>query len=191
MLMRRIIPKSPEERPTIFEAAVQLEWTYLKKVSADPARMVPAEHAFRPVGTNVTVRYIDDFVTKLKYTLVEGEDPDEIEVVIEELAETIPVYTDDEILALYPNAKTPEERVQAVHRVGVAAPGRRDDRFFSVLSAAASAPEPAVRRAAIKAVPYAGWPERQDLLRNLVADPDEDVRRDAGLLLRALSGAKA
>jgi hypothetical protein len=188
MLGTRLIPKNPDEPPTIFNVVSTKHWAYLECVKADPDNLIPAEDIFQPRGMDVTVHFVEDFIAEVQYIVIKGEDLDEMETVASAITDTVPVYTADEILALCAQAQTLEERLRALRLAGVAAPGEHNPQFFSVFAASMVAPEPVVRRAAIDMVAYAGWPELRELLTQRLTDPDEDVRQYAGYMLRALDG---
>jgi hypothetical protein len=185
---KRLIPKDPEEGPTIFDVARLNYWDYVAAVPEDRDNLVPGEHVFEPENMHTTVRYVDDFITEVKYALLRGEAPAEIQAVADTIAETVPVYTDEEILALYPQAETTADKIRAVRLTGLVAPPECEARFLRAFRAALSDPEAPVRHVALEMVGYPGWPELADLVRQRVDDPDEDIRHDAEIMLRALRG---
>ncbi len=191
LMATRLVPKDPEEQPTIFDLVQRKGWIYLKRVKPDPEKFIPGESIFKPKDADVTVHYVDDFIAQVVYILLKAEDLDELTDVADEIAEELPTYSSDEILQLYPAAKDEAERSKAIRLTGIAAPGRYDERYFAIFRAALAASETPVRLAAVQMTAYLGWRELGALLEPLRdSDADEGVRTSAGNIVSAMKAAQ-
>jgi HEAT repeat protein len=89
----------------------------------------------------------------------------------------------DEALEALAGATDAPGIVDGLYFVAASAPPDQDDRVVAALDRAAGHDDPQVRRAVIVASGYLPWPPMRALLERLQSDPDEAVRRDAGIML--------
>jgi hypothetical protein len=111
-----------------------------------------------------TLLFGDDCIIDLKCALIGGDDKDEVSGILDE--------------------------VLAVRLAAAGAPGTYDSRFFEIFRAALTAEHANVRLAALEAVAYPGWPQLVELVAARISDPDEDVRRDAEIMLKAMRASE-
>jgi hypothetical protein len=191
MFAIRLIPKNPDTRPTIVDVVRTRSWEYLEMIPADEQNFIPGEHVFQPKGTQMTVHFVDDFISEVKYFILKGEDLDQLAAVADEIRNALPTYSDDEILELYPSAKSGEERLRAICLTGIGSFGDFNDKVFDIFRSAFAASEPQVRLAAIDMSAYTGWPEMIDLIIPLRDnDPDEWVKKSAANMVQAMEDAE-
>lgn len=148
----------------------------------------PNENSFErrwqtPDETYVT--FVQDLNFQVQYLSIDGPSADTWEQFAHEKFSTLDL---PRIVALSRQATSKPDRISALYYIGVAGSGEYDPGAGAVLREALADPDPDLRRAAIFAALYTGWPEIRPLLeRARDHDDDSAVRELAAGALASLA----
>lgn len=100
------------------------------------------------------------------------------------IAQNLPVYSEDELFATWDVARSPDEKIEAILRLGIAADSQPRDSYLHRIRQGLEDPAPEVRSAALVAFSY----HPRDQLKAVVEricdeDPDDDARQRARVIL--------
>jgi hypothetical protein len=170
-----------------FAAAFRMELSHEQQ--ADPDHGTGHTASWQSLDRRATLHYIEDITSGHRYVLIEAQNQRIVAALAQTLAETITVWTSNDLCTACASAERPQARAQAVLRLGVGAPDTYDQRVYAIVSAALTDPAAEVRDAALWAVAYSSYPEyRSDLQNMAVNDPNPDLRHRAHLTLDAYAG---
>ncbi|MEU4194465.1 hypothetical protein AB0E69_21385 [Kribbella sp. NPDC026611] len=173
---RRMVLRVGEAEVQAF--ADQLGWPRVDEAVEEIGGLVSREVTWA-AGTGLSLQYIEDPASLLRYLVVWGPAEDEVAALALMVERGVPVWSLDELLAA---ADGPE----AVIRAGVGAPDSYDQRFFEYVVAAMTDPDTAVREAALYATAYSSYPQYREKLADVAQnDPDPARREDADLILES------
>jgi hypothetical protein len=174
------IPLAPGVgEPEIDSLARQLGWELGLTIPA--TRDHPFEKVWLTAGDRTAVHYIEDFLLKIAYLQIESADSAAAEQAIRAV---IHAPTRDTIKDILREATTRDEKIDAIYRLALLAPGQFDDAMFRLFESSMGDADPEVRRAAVFGTAYVAWREfRQPLERLAKSDPDPAVRDFAGEML--------
>ncbi len=180
---QRVIPKPPFTESKMHDLVEFNPWFLSEKVNRDPDNNIPFRLIWTTSDEETTIHYVEDELVKFPYIVVKGKD---VEEAVSEIRSQIEIYSPEELFKIFIAANSRSEKMKAVAHLGVASPQEFDPKFFELLQAAFSDPDPEVRRTAVWCIGYASWREFKETLEHLAnSDPDEAVREDAGYLAAA------
>jgi len=177
-------------------AAVQ-GWILAETERQGPGRI----HAYKETYTNADyslgLRYIEDDFSGLHYFDVSG---DAVDDAVKVLRDNLAIYSADELLGSFDQAKTADEVAkakaadqvakaadkvaEAIVRLGVAAPVMPNDAFKKRYLEALKHDDPAVREAALVAMSYRSWNDMKPILQDVLDhDPAEGPRGRARVFI--------
>ncbi|MEV0898914.1 hypothetical protein [Actinoplanes sp. NPDC049802] len=186
---RRIMMRRLDSEAQLAQLAARMRWIKAVDLPADRRRGVPRRVAWQ-ISLGLTVNYFRDDEFQMSYVALMSNLSQELADHFVALLETeLDVLGEDEILRDAGRREQMNESVTAVVRAGMAAPESFDERYFAVLSEAASDDRPAVREAAVRGIFYTKWREFFGLLEDMSkSDRKRAVRKFAAEVLEAISG---
>lgn len=180
---QHIIPKPPFTESKMHDLVEFNPWFLSAKIDRDPDSNIPFRLIWTTSDKGTTIHYIEDELVKFPYIVVKGKD---VEKAVSKIRSRMEIYSHEELFKIFIAANSRSEKMKAVAHLGVASPQEFDPKFFELLQAAFSDPDPEVRRTAVWCIGYASWREFKETLEHLAnSDPDEAVREDAGYLAAA------
>jgi hypothetical protein len=176
----RIVPAEEVTQGDIDYIAYRMNLAAVREIDASDD--APHEIVFRSRTDAATlIHQVDDSMVDVRYLVVKSGD---LAAVVAGIRELIPTVSLDDAETLFESGGAATEVQRAVAYFGLLAPPTDDERVRSLLERAFVHPERIVRRMAVLACGYAGWPELVTPLRELAQnDPDEDVRKDAEVMV--------
>lgn len=106
----------------------------------------------------------------------------------QQIDETLPVWTLDEMLEAFDVNVSPAGWAKALMRLGVGAPLEETESVVSRVRQSVAHRESRVRRAAVWAMVYAAWPVfAEDLAQIARTDSDPQIAREAALAVEKLA----
>jgi hypothetical protein len=178
MPTRRLLVRDEAPPHVLSELAADDGW--LLDGVVEPSPGVPGQEIYLTDRDGTMGYLMDDPVLGVRYLLLEGPDADAL---ADELGGRPGFMPLDEALEALAGATDAPGIVDGLYFVAASAPPDQDDRVVAALDRAAGHDDPQVRRAVIVASGYLPWPPMRALLERLQSDPDEAVRRDAGIML--------
>jgi hypothetical protein len=175
---RRLLVRDEAPAHVLSELAADEGWLFDGYVEPSPG--VPRQEIYLTDRDGTMGYLMDDPVLGVRYLLLEGPDAGAL---ADELGGRPGFMPLDEALDALAGAGDVPGIVDGLYFVAAAAPPEPDDRVTAALDRAAGHDDPQVRRAVIVASGYLPWPAVRALLERLQSDPDEAVRRDAGIML--------
>jgi HEAT repeats len=180
----RLIIFDNDPQRAFHKAAVKEMWHLDKIIQPDHENEIPYELIFKTNDGRSSVHYIEDYVAKLSYVIVIGDD---VAATVARVKNVMTVCDRDVALKMLDQAKTREQRLNALLQLGIVAPQQFDEVVFNHLTQAMSDKDPEFRRTAVWLVGYTAWPQFKEPLEKLAkSDPDDEVRGDAEILLESL-----
>lgn len=178
---KRLILIPPTDREDFIEYATDAGLVYRSESQEDRAALIPYELIYSDSERQTWFHYIDDFISELRYVVVEGRD---VEEGAEHVAENLPVHSDADLLAWVTAAENPKELAAAVRHLAIIAPKKCDPQVLSGFLRGLRHADPAVRVISIHACGYPAWPELKPAIRQIKdSDPDRRVRDTARRML--------
>jgi hypothetical protein len=89
------------------------------RIAGDPARQIPFELQFVSDEEGIQAVYVDDDISEWRYVIVSRDQADKACRLIKE---KIDIWSDAELFEAWEQASTDGERIDAIVRIGVAAP---------------------------------------------------------------------
>jgi hypothetical protein len=179
----RLVLADDVDREQVETAAWDLNWLWWDEVqrTAD----TPHEVIWKTADDESRIHLIEDFLVGLNYLMFQGKDA---AALANDASSKLPVYSKKDIAGLHKDASGRDERIKAVYVAALAAsPSKVDRELLALLEAAFKADDSEVRQAAVAASGYVGWePLKEELRRLAESDPDEGVKRDAGVMLEGI-----
>jgi hypothetical protein len=164
-----LIPKPPFAELEMHDLVEFHPWFLSAKIDRDPDNCVPFTLIWTTVDKETTIHYIEDELVKFPYIVIKGKD---VQKVASKICSDSEIYSSEELVKMFVDANTRNEKMKAVAHLGVASPQEFDPKFFELLQAAFSDPDPEVRRTAVWCIGYSSWREFRPILEQLVAsDP--------------------
>ena len=180
---QNLIPKPPFTESEMHDLVEFHPWFLSAKIDRDPDNYVPFRLIWTTSDQETSIHYIEDELVKFSYIVIKGKD---VQKVASKLYSEREIYSSEELVKMFVDANSRNEKMKAVAHLGVASPQEFDAKFFELLQAAFSDPDPEVRRTAVWCIGYSSWREFRPILEHLVAsDPDESIREDAGYMLES------
>ena len=159
------------------------DWLMWERALEDRDQQIPYRLTWVTPDEQTGIHYIEDYIVGFPYVVIDGKD---IEKAAEAIKSHFEIYSPSEIFQIIENTSTTvPEKIEAVLRLGVAAPQEFDPEFFRVFQIAFNDPAPTVRSAALQAWTYVGWKEFVPILEKIkIEDPNETIRSEAELMLK-------
>ncbi|MDJ1471068.1 HEAT repeat domain-containing protein [Cytophagaceae bacterium DM2B3-1] len=130
------------------------------------------------------VSYIQDFIVNMDYLLVRGENVLEIAPEVRSLFQQR-IFTKEEILHLWSQAQTQNEKIKSIYQIGVSASSTFDPDIYAIFETLVNESDNEVRLAAVWSMSYIAWPQIQELVTQYaMSDSDSEVRDVAQALLQ-------
>jgi hypothetical protein len=147
----------------------------------------PEEYVYSTDDGATDLHFIQDHKIGVTYILVAGPAAGEV---VPLLRESLDHYDPDEILEGAKNEMGAGDRRRSLYYLALVTMDRGFDReVFEIYRKALADPDPYVRGSAVLGAAYLGWPELAEPIGALARpeEPDETIRRDAGLLAERLA----
>ncbi|GAB3882423.1 hypothetical protein GCM10029964_040150 [Kibdelosporangium lantanae] len=135
-------------------------------------------------GTDTSVAWERDPDTHVEYFAVVGPDRDRVAA---EIADAIDLLGVDDFESHVARSTSVNWMIPALYQVATAAPLAYDPRVAALMDRYMDSSDLLIRRVAILAASFTGWPEFVEPIRRFLSDPDVDVRVAAEAALRDLS----
>ena len=156
-------------------------WILAETVRNRPNHPIHYQETFTNAERTLGLRYIEDDLSGLHYFDVAGPAQDEA---VKILTANLSLYSEDELLTSFDEAKTEDEVAEAVVRLGVASTEVPNEPFAKRFAQALRHPDPGVRSAALVAVSYRSWNEFKPIIQDILDhDPAEDPRERARIMI--------
>ncbi|MDJ1505308.1 HEAT repeat domain-containing protein [Xanthocytophaga agilis] len=155
-------------------------WTEIQRTEKQPYQLVwSADNKGKTL-----ISHIQDFIVNLDYLLVRGENVLEIAPKVRSLFQQH-IFTKEEILHLWAQAQTQNEKIKSIYQIGVSASSTFDLDVYAIFGTLVNESDNEVRLAAVWSMSYIAWPQIQELVHKYaVSDSDSEVRDVAQALLR-------
>lgn len=165
------------------------DWLLWERAFEDREKQIPYRLTWVTPDEKTGIHYIEDYIVGFPYIVIDGKD---IDKAAEAICSHFEIFSPSELFEIVENPdSTNPDKVEAVVRMGVAAPQEFDPEFFTVFQIAFNAPAPTVRSAALQAWTYCGWEEIIPLVKKMkTSDPDERVRLEAEELLKVYENSE-
>jgi hypothetical protein len=178
----RLVPEPTITRDDVSGLAHEHGWTFQELYAADEEG--PFEKVWLAPDGATTIHWIEDPVIAVDYLVIGGHD--EVRVA-QQISDQVPTLTREDMRRLMHSAGSWDEMVRAVGYVAATAPSQFDPEVFGWLERGLRHENPDVRRVAVAATAYPGWPELRAPLRAVAeSDPEPDLRESATALLAHL-----
>jgi hypothetical protein len=156
-------------------------WQIIDKIEKEPRSPVALQEIFTDPDETVGIHYVEDGLAELPYIQVSGPRLDHFSRLI---AESLPVYSEDEIFSTWDTASAMDDKIDAILRVGVVSEPEPSEPYLSRIRQAIEDPAPEVRAAGLVAFSYHPWDALKPLVEKIRdADPDDDARERARVIL--------
>jgi len=177
----RHIIKPPGAYNAVHALAKAQGWKLLDKIKGRLGGPVSYQEIFTARDRSFGVHYIDDDLAGVPFLQTAGPKRDEASEVIRKC---LPVYSEDELFALWDNANDMESKMDAILALGVAAEPGPTGEHIRRIGEALTDEDPNVRSAGLVALSY----NPPAALKPLVVairdgDPDEDSKERARIIL--------
>jgi len=146
---------------------------------------LPEREVWETMTGDTVITFLGDHITGLRYLVIEGGDAERVRALV---ASRLPCWSHEEALAFLAGAGDRDEKSHGIYLSAVSAPLREHGPLAERFGELAADPDPDVRHAILVGIGYLGsWPSLRGLARDMRRnDPDDGVRRDAGLLSEGL-----
>ncbi|MFF7703627.1 HEAT repeat domain-containing protein [Streptomyces lydicus] len=186
---RRLILRDHVEAGAIRSFTQNSGWTFLGDIARDPERGVFYEAKWES-GDGGSVHYVVDEFADVHYMVVANEDPEAAEEVRSRIEGALEVWTVDDMLDDCYVHVYPAGWAKSLLRLGAGAPRQAVEAVVAHVVFSSEHQDTAVRRAAVRAMAYAAWPEFKEALARLAhADEDPHIAWEAGRVLEELEKA--
>lgn len=159
------------------------EWLFVELKQQNEEKGISEEHIYQEGDTDNYIHYVRDIFLEFSYILIHGSD---MLRVARDVSASIPIATNQDLLAFWNNATTWEEKVEAILRLATMAPPSTLERkaFANTLKDALANKSPEVRDACVFAMAYRKWDELRNELEHLQkSETDELVSKRLTYLL--------
>lgn len=171
----RKIPRVAQPAAAFMDLAWDEDWRLRSSTDEDRDAGVSFELIFEVKEQQSWLYYVEDLLVGLPYVTAWGPAQESLAQFV---GEKLNAWTDEEMMQAWDEARTPDDVGRAVLLLGVAAPPRHSEPFFTRIEAALQYSDEGVRNAAVVAVAYRGWRAFHPILVELEAsDPAESVRQ--------------
>src|SRR6266571_5067953 len=157
----RLILKPPGEYQKFRDLAAAQGWILAETERKGPNHPMHYKETYTTSDYSLGLRYIEDDLSGLHYFDVAGPAQDEA---VKILQAGLSLYSEDELLSSFDQAKTDDEVAEAVVRLGVASTEVPNEPFAKRFAQALRHPDPGVRSAALVAVSYRAWSELKPII---------------------------
>jgi hypothetical protein len=178
---RRLLVREDAPMHVMGELAAELDWVLADYLEPGPGQ--PEEEIYDTGRPGTRAHFLADPVLGVRYLFLHGPAAGELADELSGRAVFMPVGEALDALASANDRDDPVGMVDGLYFVAASAAPDQDDRVVAALDRAAGHDDPQIRRAVIVASGYLPWPPMRALLERLQSDPDEAVRRDAGIML--------
>lgn len=175
---RRLVLDSSVTEEKFYPIAKIQGWLWWKTI--EEMKDHPREVIFATLDKKTSVHFVDDSYLETRFLIFRGA---EASAAHARALEVVAHRPDEEVLEAA-KAAAGEARADSLLALAAIAAQLDRGRVVEAFRVAALAREPMVRRAAIVAMGYMGWPELRELAEAMAAsDPDQGIREDASALL--------
>ena len=181
----RIVLDDSEEEGNVTAVAGKHHWVHTRSIAQSGDQ--PEEYIYTTRDGATLIHWIQDHKTGVKYILVNGpEAPKVSKILRDKLLHFAPEYIGEH--ARERGLGATERRLALYHLALDKMEHGFDQATFDLYKQAMGDPDPIVRGGAVLGSAYLGWPQLAEPMRALATakEPDESIRKDAGLLLPRL-----
>jgi hypothetical protein len=177
----RHILKPPGDHEQFLALAEANGLLIINKISKEPRSPVALQEIFSNADDTVGVHYVEDGLAELSYIQVGGPDLEKYSRII---VDGLPVFSENELFSSWDKADSIDQKIDAIHRLGVAADGQPAEPYSSRIRQALTDSDPDVRAAGLVAFSYNLWGGMKLIIENIRDnDPDEDLQMRARVAL--------
>jgi hypothetical protein len=160
-------------------------WAAIGGTELDDAAHTSYERIWQ-TGSALTLHYAEDPIIRQSYAFLAGDDPEAVPGIEAELLTAVDHWAPAELLVAVHNSTDSEERGYALVRAALGAPLSADGPLADSIRQALRDPDPGLRKEAVLATTYTGWPSLSEELRSLLTwEDDEEARQLAEAALRS------
>jgi hypothetical protein len=153
----------------------------INKVERDPQNPIALEEIFGDIDRTVGIHYIEDGLAEVPYIQIAGP---RAEYFTQLITQALPFYSEEELFATWDTARSLEDKIDAILRLGVASDTQPSDPYLTRIRQALEDAAPEVRSAGLVAFSYNPWDEMKPLVEKIRdEDPDADARDRARIIL--------
>lgn len=156
-----VIKKESAGRGFFLERFEQGGWIYLGQM--EQTEREPFQMEWRTEDKKTSVTYIEDFVIRVNYLFIRGEKVNEAVSKAEEMFREV-IYTREEILNMWQQAKDRNQKIVGIYYVGASASSYYKEEIYRAFEEAFRDTDLEVRLAAVWAVSCLAWPKVRELL---------------------------
>lgn len=181
----RIVLDDSEDERNLTPIAGRNNWVHKRSIARSGDQ--PEEYVYATRDGETLIHWIDDHKTGVKYILVDGPEASKVNKLLrDKLLQFAPDYIIEH--ASERDLNSAERRTALYHLALEKMERGFDQTTFDLYAAAMKSPDPVVRGGAVLGSAYLGWSELAEPMRPLAGpdEPDESIRKDAGLLLPRL-----
>jgi hypothetical protein len=177
----RLIIKPPGAYKEFMALRSRLDWQLGSTTEKGPNHPLRFQQVFVPSDRSATVHYVEDDLAGVPYVQITGPAR---EATATEIANSIPVYSREELFEAWDRAGDVDDKVDAILALGVAAPTDPSEEFSRRLREALADEDPDIHSAALVAASYNCWDELRPLVEKIRdAEPLTDAGKRAQIML--------
>ncbi|MBE8522317.1 HEAT repeat domain-containing protein [Amycolatopsis sp. H6(2020)] len=181
-MSRRLIVRDFVEGAAIRSLAEDAGWSLVGEIARDPDRGIFYEAKW-DTGNGEFVHYVVDEFADAAYLVVANETSD---ATLSRIEAGLPVWSPAELLEDCYLHVYPAGWARSLRRLGAGAPLTVEEPVLAYIRFSAEHQDAPVRRAAVWAMTYTGWPEFAEVLATLAQDDDPRVAGEARQALEVL-----
>jgi len=176
-----LLLKPPGAHQKLKDLAAAQVWILAETERKGPGHVFAYKETYTNPDYSLGLRYIEDDLSGLHYFDVSG---DAVDDAVKVLCDNLAIYSEDELLGSFDQAKTADEAAEAVVRLGVAAPVTPNDAWKKRFLEALKHDDPDVREAALVAMSYRSWKDMKPIFQDVLDhDPAEGPRGRARVFI--------
>lgn len=185
---RIILRRTPREADVAYMAGLH-GWQKGLTIADDPAAG-ELYQVLRATNKGSTISYIEDAVSRNCYAVVASRREQETAALARLLTEELNAWERPQLLLSVDESADALDRARAVVRLGLGAPRKFDEDFFTRIRAACTDENEWIREAAVWATSYSPWSQHRPLLE-ATAEKDSvgKIREKARLILKGFDRA--
>lgn len=177
----RRIPRVENPAAAFMDLAWDEDWMLRSRVLEDRDAGTSYELVLEDIERGSWIDYVEDLLVDVPYVTTYGPEQEALARVV---ADALNAWSDEELLKAWDRARSLDEAARAVLLLGVAAPPRYSEPFFTRIKAGLEHADADIRNAAVVAIGYRGWAAFHPILVALqTSDPDEILRQRCQLIL--------
>lgn len=145
----------------------------------------PTRFSWETIDGRTEIIYLEDPYIGINYVLIKG---DSVLPVADDIRPTLDCWSFDEAISLATGSTDRDAKIRGIYVSALSASRSERDRLVQVFRQLAGDADPDIRHALLVGIGYVGPDSRlREIAESLRDnDPDDNVRRDAGLLIEGL-----